>query len=226
MVKGLSAGGAARLVAARDAAAFINVQDMARRAALDRGDLNSLAHAGALTGLAGHRRNALWQVTGVEAPVPVLAVPTREAQTPELRQPSEGQDIVADYQSVGLTLGRHPLALIRPLLRQRRLATAIELRGYRHGQLARASGIVTHRQRPDTAKGVIFITLEDETGHVNVVVWSRVAEMQRVEMLGAKLLTVYGTWETDGKVHHLIAGRLRDDSALLGQLTAASRDFR
>jgi error-prone DNA polymerase len=85
---------------------------------------------------------------------------------------------------------------------------------------------VTHRQRPDTAKGVIFITLEDETGHINVVVWNAVAERQRVEMLGARLLTVYGVWETDGKVHHLIAGRLRDDTALLGELETNSRDFR
>ena len=158
--------------------------------------------------------------------MPALAEPTREDAQPALKAPTEGQDITADYASVGLTLGRHPLALLRPILRQRNLSTAAELRTRRHGQVARASGIVTHRQRPDTAKGVVFITLEDETGHVNVVVWERVAERQRVEMLGARLLTVYGTWESDGKVHHLIAGRLKDDTALLGGLSTASRDFR
>ncbi|HEY4372530.1 MAG TPA: OB-fold nucleic acid binding domain-containing protein [Burkholderiales bacterium] len=131
-----------------------------------------------------------------------------------------------DYAAVGLTLGRHPLALLRPALRRRRLSTAAELHGYRHGQLARTTGLVTHRQRPETAAGVVFITIEDETGHTNVVVWNSVAEAQRIDMLNAHLLTVYGHWETDGKVHHLIAGRLRDDSRLLGELETNSRDFR
>jgi len=100
------------------------------------------------------------------------------------------------------------------------------LRHCRHGQLARASGIVTHRQRPETAKGVVFVTLEDETGHVNVIVWPTVADAQRKPLLASTLLTVYGVWQREGEVMHLVAKTLIDHSALLGGLDSRSRNFR
>ena len=106
--------------------------------------------------------------------------------------------MVADYRALGLTLGRHPLALLRGELAAFRVQPAAVLRGYPNGRLARASGLVTHRQRPETAKGTVFVTLEDETGAVNVIVWPRVAEAQRQALLGATLLTVYGTWQREG----------------------------
>ena len=144
---------------------------------------------------------------------------------PRLRPPSEGEDIVADYASLGLTLGRHPLALLRSRLERMRLATAAEIRRLPHGSRARACGIVTCRQRPDTASGVVFVTLEDETGYVNVVVWRDLVERQRRELLGARLLGVHGVIERDGEVVHLVARRLVDSSALLGRLVTRSRDF-
>ncbi|MDA1116705.1 MAG: error-prone DNA polymerase, partial [Proteobacteria bacterium] len=153
----------------------------------------------------------------------------REARLDEpallLPPPGEGEDIVADYASLGLSLGRHPLALLRQRLRGLGLLTAAALHARPHGSRARAAGLVTCRQRPETASGVMFLTLEDETGSVNVVVWRDLIERQRPELLGARLLAVEGGIERDGEVVHLIARRLFDHSALLGRLQAQSRDF-
>ncbi|WP_250514186.1 dsDNA nuclease domain-containing protein [Caballeronia sp. INDeC2] len=123
------------------------------------------------------------------------------------------------------TLGRHPLSLLRPTLLEQRLVPASTLMTYPNGRLARGCGLVTVRQRPGTAKGVMFVTLEDETGNVNVIVWPSLLEKFRREALGAALLAVYGTWQCEGEVRHLIAQRLVDMSHLLGGLTTVSRNF-
>jgi error-prone DNA polymerase len=225
MISGFSEATAQRLVAARRERPFDSIEDMARRSQLNRRDLKLLAAAGALQPLAAHRRRAHWEVAGVERVTPLLGdAPVRETD-PVLAAPTEGEDLVADYASLGLTLGRHPLALLRPRLARMRLATAAELRGYAHGRPARAAGIVVGRQRPDTASGVIFVTLEDETGSVNVIVWRDLADRQRRELLGSRLMGVYGTLEREGEVVHLIAKRLVDHSELLGALETSSRDF-
>jgi error-prone DNA polymerase len=225
MIKGLSEGGAHRIVAARARGELKSVQDLARHAKLDARDLKALAAAGALRSLADHRRLAYWDVAGVETRPHLLRdAPVAETR-PALAAPGEGEDLVADYASLGLTLGRHPLALLRPHLARMRLATAEAVRALPHGRAARTTGIVTTRQRPGTASGVVFVTLEDETGCVNVVVWGRLFERQRREALGARLMTVYGTVEREGEVVHLVAARLIDHSALLGRLVTASRDF-
>jgi len=225
MISGFSEATAQRLVAARRERPFDSIEDMARRSQLNRRDLKLLAAAGALQPLAAHRRRAHWEVAGVERVTPLLGdAPVRETD-PVLAAPTEGEDLVADYASLGLMLGRHPLALLRPRLARMRLATAAELRGYAHGRPARAAGIVVGRQRPDTASGVIFVTLEDETGSVNVIVWRDLADRQRRELLGSRLMGVYGTLEREGEVVHLIAKRLVDHSELLGALETSSRDF-
>ncbi len=225
LVKGLAKAAAERLVAARAQRAFASVDDLARRANLNAHDMHALAAAGALAGLSGHRRDALWDVSGIERSSQLLAeAPINEAQ-PMLVAPTEGEDLVADYASLGLTLGRHPLALLRPHLQRQRMHTAAELKTLPHGRLARVTGLVTGRQRPGTASGVTFVTLEDETGMVNVVVWRALADRQRKELLRSSLMSVYGTLEREGEVVHLIAGRLRDQTALLGNLIARSRDF-
>ncbi|HEV8256500.1 MAG TPA: OB-fold nucleic acid binding domain-containing protein, partial [Casimicrobiaceae bacterium] len=225
LVKGLSQAGGERLVAARRAQTFADVGDLARRANLNAHDMQALAAAGALSSLSGHRRHALWDVAGVERmPALLDAAPIAEAQ-PLLAAPSEGENIVADYASLGLTLGRHPVALLRERLQRQRMFTAAELKALPHGRLARVTGLVTGRQRPGTASGVTFVTLEDETGMVNVIVWRDLAERQRKELLRSSLLTVYGTLEREGEVVHLIAGRLRDQTPLLGSLITRSRDF-
>ena len=225
LVKGLSEAGGKRVAAARAVQPFSDVTDLARRAELNRHDVEALAAAGALAQLSGHRRRALWDVSGIERMPPLLAdAPIGEAM-PKLAPPAEGESIIADYASLGLTLGRHPLALLRDRLRRQRMLTAADLRALPHGRVTRVTGLVTGRQRPGTAGGVTFVTLEDETGMVNVIVWRDLAERQRKELLRSNLLTVYGTLEREGEVVHLIAARLQDQTALLGRLTARSRDF-
>jgi error-prone DNA polymerase len=225
MVKGLTRAGAERLVAARASAPFEALEDMALRAQLDRRDLEHLARSGALEPLTGHRRQAAWRVAGVER-LPGLLAGARFAESaPVLAAPSEGDNVVADYAALGLTLGRHPLALLRPRLARMGLAVAEEIRSMQHGSLARAAGIVIGRQRPDTASGVMFVTLEDETGCVNVIVWRDLQDKQRREVLGARLMAVYGSIEREGEVVHLLARRLVDHTALLGRLATRSRDF-
>jgi error-prone DNA polymerase len=224
MVKGLSREGADCLVAARAEKIFASVEDLAMRTGLSKGDLKCLASAGAFAALAGHRRQAYWDVAGIEQPTRLTSAPAEDRQ-PELLPLTEGQNLAADYASLGLTLGRHPLTLLRSKLRKQRLATAIELRSYPNGRIARAAGIVVTRQRPGTASGVTFLTLEDETGQVNVVVWRDLADKQRAELLGSRLLAVYGVLEREGEVAHLIAGRLKDLTPLLGDLVTRSRDF-
>jgi error-prone DNA polymerase len=200
-------------------------EQLALAANLNRHDVNALAAAGALAAITGHRRQAAWDVTGIHQRPPVLADTTIDERVPQLAAPAEGDDIVADYASLGLSLGRHPVALLRPRLARMRMATAAQLRDMPHGRLTRTAGLVIGRQRPDTASGVIFVTLEDETGMVNVVVWRTVSDSQRRELLGSHLMAVHGVIERQGDVVHLVAGRLVDHSHLLGRLLTRSRDF-
>ena len=184
-----------------------------------------LAEAGALRGLAGHRHRAKWAVAGVEPQLPLFgrASPAEEAVV--LPTPSVAENLQSDYARTGLSLGPHPLRLIRPRLRAARYADSRSLRGQPHQSPVRAAGLVTQRQRPPTASGVTFITMEDEHGSINVVVWSHVAERQRRAYLEARLLGVEGQWECVDGVAHLIARRLTDMSAWLGELDSRSRDF-
>jgi len=224
MAKGLSRPGVERLLGARADAGFVSVWDLARRASLDKGDLQSLATAGALAGLAGNRHRAAWQVMGMQSALPLTGSEVEEA-VPALPPPTEGQNIRADYASLGLTLERHPLALLRSRLGRCRVIPAAAVRARRHGQLIRTAGMVIGRQRPASANSVTFVTLEDETGQVNLVVWKRLAERQRSVLLKAQLLGVAGEVQREGDVLHVIASRLWDYSSLLGRLLIRSRDF-
>jgi error-prone DNA polymerase len=225
LIKGFPQAAAGRIMAARREAPFSDVDDLARRAALSRRELEALAAGNALASIAGHRRQAWWAVTA-QQPMPQLLRDAPMAEMPlALPEASEGREIVDDYASLGLTLNRHPLELLRPRLAQMRFRTAAELAFYRNGRAARACGIVTVRQRPGTANGTIFVSLEDETGAINVIVWPALVERERKTLLGASLLAVYGVWQCEGEVRHLVAQRLEDHSALLGRLATASRDF-
>ena len=225
LVSGLSQEAGWRIEGARSIRPFSSVTDLADRAALSRTDLQALANANALAPLTGHRRQALWQAV-VNAPDKGLLRQAPITEEPiTLKEPTQGDTIVADYRSLGLTLGKHPLALLRPILTPKRFLPAEILNTFSDRQFARGCGIVTMRQRPGTAKGVIFVTLEDETGLVNVIVWPDLVEKQRKELLGASLLGVYGIWQCQNSVRHLVAKRLVDLSLLLGELTTSSRDF-
>jgi error-prone DNA polymerase len=227
MVKGLGQAAAERLVAARKERAFADVEELSLRAALSRRDLAALAGAGALQGLSGHRRLARWEVLGTQPDLPPLLRGSIPSGTPPaLPRPTEGEELAADYAALGLTLGRHPLALLRERLSRRGILSAARLSALPHGRTARAAGLVITRQRPGTASGVTFVTLEDETGTVNVVVWRDLAERQRRELFASQLLAVSGKVEREGRVVHLVARRLTDESRLLGDLVTRSRDFR
>ncbi|MCD9006123.1 error-prone DNA polymerase [Luteimonas sp. XNQY3] len=223
-VAGLSEVMAQAIVAARAQRPFADVRDLSLRAGLDDRARRALAEAGALQALAGHRHAARWAVAGIERQRPLLpASPDEDAIA--LPPPTTGEDVLSDYRSVGLTLQAHPLSLLRAALRRQRVLHSRQLRAVPHGRGVHAAGIVTQRQRPATASGTIFVTLEDEHGMVNVVVWPHVALRRRKALLGARLLAVRGRWEHVDGVQHLIARDLQDMSHLLGALQTSSRDF-
>jgi error-prone DNA polymerase len=253
-IGGLAQAAAERIVAARAAGPFTSPEDLARRALLDAHELSLLAQADALAPLPlgpddaarrppegappdlgsdpavrriGHRHQAAWSVAGIDTRATPLLRGTRTHEAAAaLPAPDAAQTVLADYRALGLSLTQHPVALLREQLAAYKVQPAAVLRGYPHGRLARASGIVTHRQRPETAKGVVFVTLEDDTGSVNVIVWPQVAEQQRRALLASTLLTVYGIWQREGEVRHLVARQLVDHSALLQGLASRSRNFR
>ena len=225
LIRGLSQDCAERIVAARSVRPFADVQDLVDRARLDRDEKEKLAAAGALKRLAGHRHRAFWAIAGSERHTDLLAGTRVDEAQVRLPLPSRATDTYADYQSTGLTLADHPLKLIRHQLRARRIRRATELDTIRDGAPVRVAGLVTMRQRPATATGVTFVTLEDETGLVNLVVWRTVAERQRRPLLEARLLGVDGVLQKKDEVIHVIAGRLHDLSEMLDGLDARSRDF-
>lgn len=227
MIKGFRQEDGQRIESARRQRAFVDIADLAERARLDVRAQELLADAGALRALAGDRYRARWEVAGVEKQLGLFAELPRQEEAPvNLPRPSVGEDLQADYHSLGTTLGPHPLALLRAQLKARRCRSSRELLEVEHGRSVSVAGLVTGRQRPGTASGVTFVTLEDEFGNVNVVVWRDLAERQRRVLVGSQLLKVDGTLESVGEVRHLIAGRLTDLSPLLDGISVRSRDFR
>jgi error-prone DNA polymerase len=224
-ISGFPEAMARAVTAARAHSAFASVEDLCHRAHLDERCRGLLADAGALKGLAGHRHRARWAITGVEAQLPLFDGSPREAAV-TLPVPSAGEDLLADYARLGLSLGPHPMKLLRKQLSARRYRPSRELLELAHGSPARVAGLVTGRQRPQTATGVTFVTLEDEDGSINVVVWHDLGERQRRVLVESRLMGVDGRLETVDGVRHLIARRLHDESALAGALVARSRDFR
>jgi error-prone DNA polymerase len=226
MLRGFDEASAQRLMAARTQCPFIDVADLVARAALDKPARESLARGNALRRLAGHRHRAFWAVAGAEPPPPVLSGARTHEQQPTLPLPSVAADVFADYASTGLSLNRHPLSLIRRQLQAQRIHSARELADLPSGRHVRHAGLVTMRQRPQTASGVTFVACEDETGIVNIVVWHDLAITQRRELLEANVLGVDGVLERKDGVQHLIARRLHNLDHLLHGLDARSRDFR
>ena len=224
-VKGFNDSAAERLIAARTKHPFHTIDDLARRAALSTLELDALAAADALGSIAGHRRQARWEAASHRLERDLMRDAPIIEPSPQLPLATEGREIVDDYASTGFTLRRHPLALLRARLSRMKLSSAAALRDLPNGRLVRTTGIVTVRQRPGTAKGTIFVTLEDETGVINVIVWKDVVERERRPLLSARLLTVHGVWQKQGEVRHVIANRLFDHSRFLGRLDVSSRDF-
>jgi error-prone DNA polymerase len=222
---GLREEAAARIVAEREARVFDSAEDLARRAGLEQHEMRLLAGADALMSLSGHRRQQVWDASALRSTPVLLRDAPVDEEFLELPEAPEGEEIVFDYAATGLTLRRHPLALLRPILAKQRLLTAAQLQDCPDGRLVRCCGLVTLRQQPDTANGVIFVSLEDETGVVQVICWRHIKEQQRKELLDSRLLAVYGKWQSEGGVQSLVAGKLLDLTHLLGRLNTQSRDF-
>ena len=228
MVSGLQATVAGRMVAARARHGFASTEDLAQRCALGLADLRALAAADALHSLSGHRRQQVWDAAALHpAPALLQSAPVDEDAL-AFSPAHESEEVVLDYAAIGLSLRSHPVAFLRSDLAARKLLSAAQMHDLPHGRLVRTCGLVTMRQQPQTAKGVVFVTLEDETGSTNVIVWKSLKEKQRPELLRARLLAVYGIWQRDGDsgVRHLVAKRLVDLTPMLGTLAAQSRDFR
>jgi error-prone DNA polymerase len=224
MIRGLSETAAQRIGQAREAGEFSSVQDLARRAGLNRADLKALAAADALRGLAGHRHLAAWEVAGVEGDIALARLDHFRERRPVLHAPTAGQSVLADYAQLGLTLHEHPLALIRPRLRERGLLSSAEVARLAPGEVVRSAGLVLIRQRPGNGRA-IFVTLEDEHGGLNLLIWADLAERQRKVLLGAQLLGVVAEIQRSEGVQHLVCRHLEDHSDLLGGLQVESRDF-
>ncbi|OOG51578.1 error-prone DNA polymerase [Rhodanobacter sp. C01] len=224
-VRGFSEEAARRIMAARAKQPFADIADLCARAAVDKRHQDLLAQASALRGLSRHRHHAHWEIAGVEKQLPLFGNVSPVEIEVALPTPTQAEDTLADYARTGLTLGVHPIAQIRDRLRAARCTDSRTLRKRPHNSYARVAGVVTMRQRPQTASGVTFLTMEDEHGMVNVVVWRDVAETHRRVLLESELLGIDGRWETVDGVCHLIASRLLDMSELLGGLDVRSRDF-
>ncbi|HKI74692.1 MAG TPA: error-prone DNA polymerase, partial [Pseudomonadales bacterium] len=226
-IKGMKEDTAMRIVHARTKSRLTGIEDLARRASLDRGDLARLTEAGALKRLSGHRYQTHWEAKGI---LPQTRLPElekcAEADSIYLPPPSETDDLRADYMSLGLTLGRHPMAILRETEPFSRLRTSKDLESLNHGRFVQISGIVTGRQRPSSASGVLFLTLEDEGGNINVIIWTRVLERYRRAVIQGRLLKVKGVVEREKSVIHVVAGHVEDLSHYLEHFALASRDFR
>ena len=226
MVKGLSEQAGYRIVTERERGRYEKVQRLLERVQLDRRELGVLATSGALRALSGDRHKARWDVSGAEKPMPLFPTMERFEAAPLLRKPTEGQNIVADYQSTGLTLERHPLCLLRRHLDRYDYVMARRLPDMKDGQRINVAGLVITKQRPGTASGVTFVTMEDESGQINLIIWKAIAEECRAALLNARLLGIAGELQIEGKVIHVIAHQLFDHTDMLGGLSVRSRDFR
>ncbi|EIT71897.1 MULTISPECIES: error-prone DNA polymerase [Hydrocarboniphaga] len=225
MVGSLHEDVACRIVAQRNAEMFRSLEDMAHRVALDRGSLDLLAHAGALRNLTAHRNEARWRATGIERLPGALRGRAAQDQAIKLNAPSDTAETFADYQSIGLTLGQHPLSYLRQRLDRLHAVPAGRLHIYKDGSTVCVAGLVTHRQRPETASGVVFASLEDETGVTNLIIKAHVLDRYRGAALGSTLMVVRGELQNQQSVIHVIAKEIDDCSQWIGSLPIASRDF-
>ena len=231
-IKGLKEDAAERIVNARNTQPILSLEDIARRARLDRGDMDRLTEAGAFRFLSGHRYQTHWEAKGILGTSNIdpqdagIALQVAEKTQVYLPPPAEEDDLRADYLSLGLTLGRHPMAMLRDTAPFNRFKTARDLTDLNHGRFVQVAGIVTGRQRPSSASGVLFLTLEDETDNINVVIWTRVLEAYRAAVVQGRLLKIKGVMERQESVIHVIAGHVEDLTAYLEHFSLKSRDFR
>jgi error-prone DNA polymerase len=217
IVKGLSETHVEQILAARAARPFASVEDVWRRSNVPAAALEKLANADAFLSLGFSRRQALWQVRGLgERPLPLFAAADEAGREPEakLRPMAEGREVVEDYGAVRLSLRAHPLAFLRPKLDNMGIIPCAELARVRNGSRVEVAGVVLIRQRPGSTN-VTFITIEDETGIANAILWQRKFQAQRRIVMTAAMIGVKGMVQKEGDVIHIVADRLEDYTPLL-----------
>lgn len=226
LVRGLSRDKVRGVLAARGEGLIRSLERLARRPDVTRQTLVRLAAADAFRSLGLDRRQALWRILALDdARQPLLADIEPPAEPVNLPEPTPDETVVRDYDALGLSLTAHPIGLVRDELRRRSIKTAAELADARHRQCIAVAGLVTHRQRPGTAKGIVFMTLEDETGHANLIIRPEVWERDKRIGRSKIALIAEGHVERQGAVVHVQVRRLRDLSAHISPVTARSRDF-
>ncbi|WP_406586289.1 hypothetical protein [Asaia lannensis] len=232
-VKGLSNEHAARLIANRFPA-YDSLDDVWRRADIPVSALDALAAADVFRSLGLDRRAALWAIKGLaDTVLPLFAAADRKLNRPgpEVIEPayaprpmSEGREVVEDYNTLGLTLRQHPMAFLRPQFAGRGMVTCADLRRLRDGSRVVVPGLVLMRQRPGTAHGVMFMTLEDETGTANIIIWKDRAEAQRRIVIGVNAVACHGTLQREGEVIHVVMQKLEDLTPLLRSIAVSEEE--
>ncbi len=225
LIKGLRREDALKVVAARGIAPFNSVEDVAYRAGLKSRAAKVLATSGAFRSLSQHRNEALWSALGIESLPGALAGRAAQETAPQLPVPTEWEEIQRDYRQMGLSTGRHPMAVLRPKLRASGISSRSELDSMRNGRTVRVGGLVTHLQHPQTANGVIFASLEDETGINNIIIWPGIFELYRHRILQSNFMVVTGELQTVEAVVHVVATEVEDYSQWVRTLPRKSRDF-
>jgi error-prone DNA polymerase len=228
MAKGLANDDGARIAALRGDSPYASLADVARRAGVSASALERLAEADAYGSMGIDRRAALWAVRALEDDtLPLFAAAGETLNEPAVSLPAmkAGREVVEDYQSIGLTLRRHPVGFLRAELQRREMRSCAGLDQVRDGQRVTVAGIVLVRQRPGSAKGVLFITIEDETGHANLIVWPTLFDQQRSLILSAGMIGCAGRLQREGLVTHVVAERLTDLSDLLASVGEQDSPF-
>jgi len=228
LLHGLSSAEAAAITTARQAGRFASVDDFAQRTGLPKATLTRLARAGAFLSLQDHRREALWDGLADRASAPLLesALSPDHEPSPGLTRMPAVVEVIADYQHTGLSLRQHPVSFLRPRLNALQVVPASHLMVLRPGQVVTVAGLVLMRQRPGTASGITFVTLEDETGIINLIVYPATWEHFHAAARTASVMLVTGTLQRDGQIIHVLAGRIRNLSDEGLDLPTTSRDFR
>jgi error-prone DNA polymerase len=227
-VRGLSNADGAAIVAARGIAAFASVEEVWRRAGVPRAAIEKLADADAFHGVSGDRRQSLWKVRGLgEAPLPLFVAADRAADAvsaegvePDvaLRPLADGREVIEDYRALQLSLRAHPLVFLRDEFSRRGVTRCGDLAGVRDGRHVEVAGIILVRQKPGSAKGVLFITIEDESGVANGILWPDRFEAQRRTVMSASMIGMRGRVQKEGEVIHVICDRIIDHGDLLAQV--------
>src|SRR5512138_1977715 len=225
LVRGLRETEGRTIAAERENGPYSSVEEFSARTQLPKRAIRTLALAGAFRRLTTHRHAAFWKALGMERlPGMFARIPGREGM-PLLPAPTEHEDVLTDYRQLGFSTGRHLLELLRSRLRGAGVLTRREVENYRNGEKVCVAGLVTHLQRPGTASGVVFASLEDETGINNIVIWPGVFDAQRHIILQANLMVVSGTLQTQEGVTHVVAETIENYSHWIADVPRNSRDF-